>query len=255
MANAYCALVVQLMLIHERSYRGASISSVLHRFRLRRIMRTIRTLSLPKNGRFADYGCSTGFLFEVLLNSIPEVRSMALFGFDHSEKLLEVGRLKNIDNAVFRHVNLNVPTREYSEQFDLVTCFETLEHVGDITNALSTLISSCKTGGTIVLSLPNEIGIPGLVKYVGRRVLRKNAYGDFFNSCSELRYFWHLLAGKPIEIFRTPAAAGWGPHLGFDWRSIDSYLRQDDMCKIVSRDGFFFGFIYVIKKQGHRNIT
>ena len=237
------------MLIHEHSYRGVGIASILHRIRLRRIIKTIRTLPPPKNGRFADFGCSNGFLFEAMLKSIPELSSMTLFGFDHSEELLEVGRLKDIDSAEFRCIDLNLPPREPRELFDLVTCFETLEHVGSTINALNTLIASCESGGTIVLSLPNEIGIPGLMKYLGRKVLRRHAYGDFFNNHGELLYFWHLLAGKPIDIFRTPASEGWGPHLGFDWRLIDSYLRRNTACKIASRNSFFFGFIYVINKQ------
>ena len=236
------------MIIHESSYKGASLSSVVHRLRLQSIIRTIRSLSFPKDGQFADFGCSNGFLFEVLLNSIPDMRLMTIFGFDHSEELLEVARLRNLERAIFRYLDLNLPHPAFSAPFDLVTCFETLEHVGDTTNALKTLIAACKDGGTIVLSLPNETGIPGLIKYVGRRVLRRNPYGDFFDKRSELRYIWHLLVGKSIGMFRNPPAASWGPHLGFDWRSVDSHLRQNEICDITSRNSFFFGYIYVIKK-------
>ena len=134
-------------------------------------------------------------------------------------------------------------------QFDVVTCFETLEHVGNLRNALDNLFSSCKSRGAVVLSVPNEVGIPGLIKYLGRKAVRRNPYGAFFENQSELRYFWYLITGQPIAAFRTAHVDGWGPHLGFDWRALLRYLEQNSACDIIATHNLFFGIVFVVRKD------
>ncbi len=238
------------MIIHEDSYKGFGISAIVHKSRLRKIAKIIGGFSIPDKGKLADFGCSNGYLLEILLESIPQISDLELFGFDHSKDLLEAARSKNIHNVSFEHIDLNNQSQDTNNSFDIVTCFETLEHVGNTANALDTLIGSCKSGGTILLSLPNEVGFQGLLKYVGRKVLRKNAYGDFFQNHSELNYFWRLITNKPITIFRTPESDGWGPHLGFDWKIIVEHIKANSTCEILKKHNSFLGFnyIFIIKK-------
>ncbi len=238
------------MIIHEDSYRGIGISAIVHKSRLRKIVRIIGGLNFPDKGKLADFGCSNGYLLEILLESLPQISDLDLFGFDHSKELLEAARTKNLHTVSFEHIDLNNQSPDTNKLFDIVTCFETLEHVGNAANALDTLIGSCKSGGTILLSLPNEVGIQGLLKYVGRKVLRKNAYGNFFQNHSELKYFWCLVTNKPITIFRTPVSDGWGPHLGFDWKVIVEHIKANSTCKILKKHNSFLGFnyIFIIKK-------
>ena len=236
------------MVIHEHSYKGMRLSSVIHRARLRNIIEVMRSLSLPPTATIADFGCSNGFFLSVLLDSIPEARSMELFGFDHSRELLVAAQSKDFPNAQFHYVDLNARPAEPHATFDVVTCFETLEHVGNMPNAMEKLLASCKTGGTIVISVPNEIGIPGLMKYVGRKVGRPKPYGAFFENQSELRYIWHLITGKSTATFRSTTAVSWGPHLGFDWRLVENYLSNSDSCEIVRRHNLVFGLIFVLRK-------
>ena len=209
----------------------------------------MRSLPLSPSDTIADFGCSNGFFFSVLLQSIPELRSMNLFGFDHSRELLAAAKARNLKNASFEYIDLNAVPGKSCRTFDIVTCFETLEHVGNIQRAIENLLASCASGGTIVLSVPNELGIPGLLKYVGRKVGRKNPYGNFFNNQSELRYVWHLIAGKPIAQFRSAEAEGWGPHLGFEWNVVENHLMTSHLCRITAKYNQFFGVILVVRKS------
>ena len=237
------------MFVHEESYEGIRFSSVVHRARLAKILSLMRTLPFPLNGTIADFGCSNGFLFEVFRASIPEIRTMRMFGYDHSNELLDAARRKNIENTTFEHIDLNSTATKLGHRFDVVTCFETLEHVGSPVLTLNKLLESCKPNGTVVISVPREIGFAGLIKYLGRKLVRKNPYGDFFESRAELKYFWRLVVGKSIAEFRTPYAASWGPHLGFDWTIIKKYLDADRSWQIAELSSFFFGVIMVIRRR------
>ena len=236
------------MFVHESSYKGLHPFSFFHRTRLRRVVETMRSLSLPARAAVADFGCSNAFFFAELLRSLPEAGSMRLFGFDHSTELLAAARSRNIDNAVFDYVDLNEPPRTRERLFDVVTCFETLEHVGNVRNAISTLLASCKAGGALLISVPNELGLPGLLKYSARKVFRRKPYEDFFREQSETRYLWHLLTGQSISVFRDPDADGWGPHLGFDWRLVLDHLNESNACRVLRVASLVFGYILFARR-------
>ena len=95
--------------VHESSYKGLHPFSFFHRARLRRVVETMRSLSLPARAAVADFGCSNAFFFAELLRALPEAGSMRLFGFDHSSELLAAAKARNYDNAVFDYVDLNAP--------------------------------------------------------------------------------------------------------------------------------------------------
>lgn len=237
--------------MHEISYQGLNPFSVFHRTRMRRILKTMRTISLPAGGggvSIADFGCSNGFFFAELLRASPEYGSMKLFGFDHSTELLAAARLRNFDNAVFEYVDLNEPPRAPKRRFDVVTCFETLEHVGQVRNAIDTLLASCKAGGTLLISVPNETGLPGLLKYVARKIFRGRPYDGFFRDRSEARYIWHLISGQSISVFRDRVVDHWGAHLGFDWRTVLNHLHESKSCRVLREESLVFGRILVVRR-------
>ncbi|HUR48285.1 MAG TPA: class I SAM-dependent methyltransferase [Acidimicrobiales bacterium] len=212
---------------HAQTYRGLGPAAIIHRRRLAAIERMLSRLVLDVAGEAADFGCSDGFVISVLQERSVLGQEWWVHGFDHSERLLNAARARSLPRTTFSRTNLNEPPPDDLPRFDLVTCFETLEHVGDYHNALRHLAASCRPGGWLVISVPNEVGIPGLVKYAGRRILRRRAYGDFFSSQSEASYLAALVTGRPIEPFRQPPRSGWGPHLGFDYRCVLDFARRE----------------------------
>jgi 2-polyprenyl-3-methyl-5-hydroxy-6-metoxy-1,4-benzoquinol methylase len=235
--------------VHEHSYAG--LLGISHRSRLTAFLRILRELELSDAGEAVDFGCSNGFIIEVLRrHQLPGCR-WHLTGVDHSRELLALAREKHLPNVVFTNVDLN-KAHDLGGRFDLVFCLETLEHVGNYKAAIETLVNACKPGGRIVISVPYEKALPGLVKYAARKAVRRNAFGDFFKERSEFAYLWALLRGKSICHFRYPARTVWGPHFGFDNEVFEADLISGmGRCTLLLRRSNFFGFnmFYVFGKR------
>lgn len=212
--------------ISERSYAGRGPAARLHRSRLRSILREMSSFELPDEGEVAEFGCSTGLVLQQIMETVLSPESWQAFGFDVREENVAAGAQRGIPGASFSSFNLNRVDTSYAGRFDLVTCFETLEHTGDFRNAFENLYVATRQGGLIFVSVPNEKGLCGLAKYLGRKLLRRNAYEDFFDEQSELDYLMCLLLNRPLDRFRDPAAEGWGPHLGFDWKTLDRHVKE-----------------------------
>ena len=88
--------------------------------------------------------------------------------------------------------------------FDIVICWELLEHVQDPVAALSNLIAATKPGGTIVLAFPNPASLKGIVTRFSPHGLH----------VWMLRHFWgQKNAGRPgYAPFRTFLEKDLAPH-------------------------------------------
>lgn len=239
---------------HAQTYKGLSAYKIIHKTRLRKIVNIFKELELGKEGTWGDFGCSDGFYFYYLREKLTNLKYWKLYGFDYEESLLELAKKRGLLNAVFIKFNLNEINKSYQSLFDIVTSFETLEHTGNYRNAFENVYLSCKPSGSIILSAPNEIGFPGLVKFIGRKLLRKNPYESFFQNSSEFKYFTALIRGEDIEIFRDREMVCWGPHLGFNYKNFEKYIFDEyiskEKCGLVKKDISFFGFniLYVLRK-------
>lgn len=239
---------------HEESYKRFDFGSLVHRRRLEKIVSVIKGLHLKSEGKWADFGCSNGFILSVIQDRCVLKQNWHFYGLDHKESLLENARVKGLRNTEYNLFDLNTVNDSYKDNYDVVTCFETLEHTGDYKNAFENLYLSCKKDGLIVLSIPNEVGIPGILKFFGRKFKRRNVYGEFFKNKRESDYLISLLCDKDIEFFRREHQSGWGPHLGFDYRKFIQFLENNyiskNKCKVESVYSAFLNFnkLYVLRK-------
>lgn len=239
---------------HELSYKGASLTALIHRRRLNAILKVVTRNMIAENGKLADFGCSDGFILSQIQEKVIHTKNWRFFGFEIIRELLKIADKRDLLNTEFKPFNLNQVDEQLGEQFDIVTCFETLEHVGNCKNALINLYNSCKVNGVIIITIPNENHFPGLVKYLGRKILRRNAYTGFFASKSEVNYFVSLLTNKSIQKFRSSYEEHWGCHLGFDRKVFDNQLSRELVelrnCELVLKEFTFshFGLLYVLKK-------
>jgi 2-polyprenyl-3-methyl-5-hydroxy-6-metoxy-1,4-benzoquinol methylase len=210
---------------HARSYAGMSPVAAFHRARLRGVQTQLRRMNLPERGLIADFGCSDGFVLAELRRGGQVPETWRLGGFDVRLRHVKAARRRRLPNARFRTLDLNGSDQVPAEPADVVLCLETLEHVGDYRRALDVLHAALRPGGRLILSMPNEVGLIGFVKLIGRPLHRPRPYRGFFTGPQELaRYAFAVLSHRDLEPFRQPPRPRWGPHLGFDHRAVTRYI-------------------------------
>jgi SAM-dependent methyltransferase len=212
---------------HEKSYRGLSVRSLAHRARLRAIVRAIALAAPGPEGRLGDFGCSNGFILAELRAGIFRDPRWELWGFDHAPPYVEAARARGIPGARFEAFDLDAPGATPPVSFDLALCLETLEHTANFRNGLAVLARSVRPGGHVLITVPNERGLPGLLKFFGRKALRGATYDAFFQGRPQGPYLRALLTGGDLEPFRQPPRHGWGDHLGFDVRGFEAHLHAE----------------------------
>lgn len=98
---------------------------------------------------FLDAGCGEGFVAQMLLERMP---SLQVTGFDFNPSSVAMARAKN-PTLTFREASIfEIPFGD--GEFDVVGCFEVLEHQDDPAGALRELARVAKRA--VVLSVPRE---------------------------------------------------------------------------------------------------
>ena len=184
--------------------------------RLRTIVRTLRARLNTPPRNYADFGCSNGFI----TNQIVEL--LGVFdatGYDYSDNVLVGPGL--YPKIRFERLDLNI-VHDNLDHYELVTCFETLEHVGNIASAVQNICQSRGPDGVILVSVPIEIGWIGLAKYIVKRLFFRY---ELPLLCNDFKYIAALLRGERISRYRK-TEAGYGTHFGFDYRDVDELLAR-----------------------------
>jgi SAM-dependent methyltransferase len=119
---------------------------------------------------FCDVGCGTGFTLWGLESARPDLR---LTGVDyypearpHAARRLHRTRLMTADIC-------HLP---FAEEFDVVGCFDVLEHIPDDQLALANLVGSIRPGGGLILTVPQHPSLWSVADEIGhhqRRYTRK----------------------------------------------------------------------------------
>ncbi len=204
------------------TYRKRSFRNIPHQTRLKRIENTLRKETQNhKIYTYMDFGCASGFITSRIqqLLHIPDA-----YGSDSLQDYIN-SAVATYPNINFELINLNKPYTT-PQQFDLVTCFETLEHVGHLSTALNTICTAIKPGGLGLLSVPVETGMPGIIKYL----LKIKVLGNKEDGLKEIgrengnHYLRSLWKGEDISKYRNIQRELWWFHFGFDYKSIEAYL-------------------------------
>ena len=201
------------MLDHSAIYKSRRILHWHHRARLRQVIWEVTRFREASS--VADIGCSNGYV----TNLMSEVCRGDVYGFDRFPKVVDSARsaYPHID---FQKANLKNRRIKWGRKFELVCCFETLEHVGDVHLALENIFAAVQDCGTLIVTVPVETGVWGLAKYCA-----KTLFGYPMDEINVGRgeYFLALLMGRDISQFRGEAD-GWQTHFGFDWRVVEKRI-------------------------------
>jgi SAM-dependent methyltransferase len=126
------------------------------------------------------------------------------------------------------------------KRYDAVFCMEVLEHVFDWEPELARMSRLLAPGGTLIISVPVETGLPVLVKQTVRTIAGWRKIGHYPGTTS---YSWSELrsavfAGRMQHVERPVFDFGSGPahdHKGFNWRVLHARLERDfDVTDIVA---------------------
>ena len=193
------------VLDHSTTYR-LSLRTFPHLLRKRAILKQVRHI---KATTYADFGCSNGYITNAVARAIG---AQTVHAYDHETRHFDKGKA-NYAEIDFRQIDLNQSSK--LGPYDLVTCFETLEHVGNLKNAVETVR---RAGQTVIISVPIEIGFVGIIKFLAKVIIfRYQTLGGFWP------YFKTLLTNGDIGRFRDERT-GWGTHFGFDYRELDRLI-------------------------------
>ncbi len=109
---------------HSLTYRQLRFRNIPHWIRLRNLLNIAgRELRGKDTGalKYADFGCSNGYLTNLLAKKFGFHER---YGFDHALENLRMATEK-YPQIGFEFLDLNEPAG-FSNQFDVVTCLETL---------------------------------------------------------------------------------------------------------------------------------
>jgi ubiquinone/menaquinone biosynthesis C-methylase UbiE len=98
---------------------------------------------------FLDAGCGEGFVAEILTRQMP---GLTLTGFDFNPESVEIARQMNPACSFVEASIFDIPFEDNS--FDLVGCFEVLEHQVDPRPALTELARVASKH--VIISVPHE---------------------------------------------------------------------------------------------------
>ncbi len=128
--------------------------------------------------RLLDYGCGDG-TFLAMLCSDPD-RPVEAVGVELDAFQVDDcrARLGDTPGLAFEPIAV-LDTARQAERFDAVICMEVLEHVVDLDAVITRLWWVLAPGGSLVVSVPVETGLPLLIKQAARRVAGWRGLGDY----------------------------------------------------------------------------
>lgn len=131
---------------------------IYHRDQFAHYLRWSHVLKNAKIGQtILDFGCGSGEMLELFYRN--KYRPKQYLGLEIREKQVKENQEKfaKLDFAEFRQQDLCQPELDLGQTFDIITCFEVMEHIGH-KNAdvfLDNIAYHCDDNTTVYLSTPN----------------------------------------------------------------------------------------------------
>jgi SAM-dependent methyltransferase len=98
-----------------------------------------------------DIACGVGYAAPIILGA----GARSYMGADIQKHLVDYAQ-KTYGNENATFCLLDITKLQFDEEFDLITCFETIEHVGQYEIAINNLHRALRPGGTLLISSPNR---------------------------------------------------------------------------------------------------
>lgn len=181
--------------------------------------------------RILDYGCGDGTFLALLQASDTPPGEAVGAELDDLQVNDCRARFGGRDALSFATID-SLDDESYRGRFDAIVCMEVLEHVVALDAVIDRLRRLLADRGTLLVSVPVEIGLPLLLKQAARRVAGWRGIGDYPGTSpyTASEYWRSLFAGDAQHIERPVYGHG-GPlpfhdHKGFNWRALRARLSQ-----------------------------
>ena len=195
-----------------------------------------------KGKRVLDYGCGDGtFLAMAMLrDAAPALAVGAELSVDMVTECRE--RYREEPRMQFVLVN-ELSTPDHLGRYDAVFCMEVFEHVVDWEPELARLEKLLAPGGTLIISVPVETGLPLIVKQTVRRIAGWRGIGHYPGTTpySLAEMAASVFAGSRQHLKRPIFDNTSGPshdHKGFNWMVLKERLSRQFVVERVLASPF-----------------
>ncbi len=196
----------------------------------RRFVTGVRLAERFAGKRIVDYGCGDG-TFLTMLMAGQSAPAFAV-GAELTEDLVRDCRERLESERLQFVLTSQLHDERHRGAYDGVVCMEVLEHVIDDRPMLELFHSLLAPGGSLLLSVPVETGLPVLVKQSARRLASWRKFADYSGMQPyTMRELWAtVFAGSQQHIVRPVHSDENGfeshDHKGFNWMFLREKLRD-----------------------------
>ncbi len=137
-------------------------------------------------------------------------------------------RFKEIHNLKFYHTDES-KSSDFSGQFQIVICMETLEHCPEpiVDLVLDELNRLASDNGKIFISVPIEIGLTFIFKYWLRKMAGWRNLSDYkYYEKYSFRNAWKMIFANSKTQLDRPIYGGGHTHYGFNWLRLKLKIKE-----------------------------
>jgi SAM-dependent methyltransferase len=186
---------------------------------LERVHRYELAAGLCSGARVLDLCCGTGYGSGLLSRTAASV-----VGVDNDAATIDTaGHAIDQPNVTFEVADAHAYLRRpETSKFDVVVCFEAIEHLQNLDDALASLARLAAAGVRLILSLPNS-QVSGQENGFSERQFDFERAGDLFDSFEHVQFLYQFLAEGSLIRAREPSAGSFplrgrlGEHGEIEW--------------------------------------
>lgn len=192
----------------------------------KRFLDALRLLQINPGDTILDYGAGDGHFLEI---AAQEHNPSLLYGYEPAEELLlQAKRTLNGSGVILEK---DLATFD-PMKFDKVVCMEVCEHLPDteLLQLFATVPRYMAPGGTFMVSVPIESGLPALAKNAFRYLKYQNRGHDHLT----LGIYLRTGMGLPVPRRTDESLSGLRymySHIGFDFKRFERNLRDRFVIK------------------------